>query len=268
MTDNNEALEAPETEATQEVPANEVDESVDQQPENEQNNSEQNDGEQNSGHKEEWPQSAVNAHKRNKKAINKYYAQWKSAEEKIADLEAKLNETKPINGEDYETVDEWIEASTQNKIKKELTQAELDREKNNLAQQKQMMEAERLEEIRQQAAEVAKVHTDLPQVWQQNADALNNLPEEVAEMFYSLDNAAAAIYELGKQGKIENLAYMHPQIAAQEIWSAQQRGIQGLSKPQKVNPAPQPMQGAKGRGTTQKTVKQMSPRELVDRFAK
>ena len=185
------------------------------------------------------------------KAIKRRDKKLAQSNARLRELEAKLAEAqkpfepKNVNPDDFETMDEYFKAQTEAAIENKFTQNNTDQQKAQLDAQRQQIIAERNETIREQAREVSQTLTDLPQVWQQNAATLDALPEQVTEMFYSLDNAPVAIYTLAKEGRLADLAYMNPHIAAQEIYSAQQRGA-GLLRPRTQQTAPEPMRSAKG----------------------
>lgn len=186
-----------------------------------------------------------NAIKRRDKKLAQTNARLRELEAKLAETQ-KPFEPKNVNPDDYETMDDYFKAQTEAAIENKFTQNNTDQQKAQLDAQKQQIIAERNAVILEQANEVSQTLTDLPQVWQQNAATLDALPEQVTEMFYDLDNAPVAIYTLAKEGKLQNLAYMTPHMAAHEIYSAQQRGSSLLAKPRQRQTAPEPMRSAKG----------------------
>lgn len=209
----------------------------------------------------EFPKKAVNALNRKNKQINKLRAQMR-------ELEAKLNETPSpeknqaeINPDDFENYGDYINAQVEALVEQKTQQSQSDMQKQQLQQQQQELQAQRDQHIIEQAQEAAQVFHDLPQVWQENAQLLDSLPKEVADIFYSIDNAPAAVYTLAKEGKLESLLYANPAIAAYEIVNAQNRGMEMLSRPQqRSSQAPTPITKAKGTGSVKK---QLSPNDDV-----
>ena len=209
---------------------------------------------------EEFPKKAVNALNRKNKQINKLRAQMR-------ELEAKLNqapeakETKPVNPDDFESYGDYIDAQVKSLVDQKITQSQSDMQKQQLAQQQEQLKAQRDQYIIEQAQEVSKTLTDLPQVWQQNAQTLDALPEQIADIFYSIDNAPAAVYVLAKEGKLDSLALMNPAVAAYEIVNAQNTGREMISVPKpRVSSAPQPITKAKANGSVKK---QLTPESDV-----
>jgi hypothetical protein len=209
----------------------------------------------------EFPKKAVNAINRKNKQINKLRAQMR-------ELEAKLNETpevgnKPseINPDDFESYGDYINAQVEALVEQKSMQSQTDMQKQQLKQQQEVLAAQRDQHIIEQAQEAAQVFSDLPQVWQENAQLLDALPKEVSDIFYSIDNAPAAVYTLAKEGKLESLLYANPSVAAYEIVNAQNRGLELLSKPKtRVSQAPEPITKARGTGSVKK---QLSPNDNV-----
>jgi len=204
----------------------------------------------------EFPKKAVNALNRKDKKINKLRAQMR-------ELEAQLNKSPeetgkdPVNEDDYETYGDFMNAKVEALVEQRLQQSQSDMQTQQLKQQQEALQAQRDQYIVEQAKEVSETLTDLPQVWEQNAQLLDSLPKEVADIFYNIDNAPAAIYTLAKEGKLESLMYTNPSVAAYEIVNAQNRGMELLSKPQtKVSQAPAPIEKARGTGSVKK---QLSP---------
>lgn len=213
------------------------------------------------GDEVEFPKKAVNALNRKNKKINKLNG-------RIRELEAKLNE-KPqvdnqpsdINPDDFETYGDYLNAQVEARVDERIKQSQSDMQRQQLTAQQEQLKRERDQYIIDQAQEAAQTFTDLPQVWQQNAQLLDSLPKEIEEIFYSIENAPAAVYTLAKEGKLESLLYANPAVAAYEIVNAQNKGMELLSRPkQRVSQAPEPISKAKGSGSVKK---QLSPSDDV-----
>ena len=208
----------------------------------------------------EFPKKAVNALNRKNKQINKLRAQMRELEAKLNEA-PEVKEQKDINPDDFENYGDYINAQVEALVEQRVGQSQNDMQKQQLKQQQEALKAQRDQYIVEQANEAAQTLTDLPQVWNENAAILDALPEQIADIFYSLDNAPAAIYTLAKEGKLQGLAYANPALAAYEIVNAQNKGLELLSKPQKrVSQAPQPISKAKGTGSVKK---QLSPDDDV-----
>lgn len=209
---------------------------------------------------QEFPQKAINALNRKNKKINKLRAQMRELEAKLKESPTKV-ETKDVNPDDFESFGEYNDAKVKALVEQKLQQSQHDMQKQYLTSQQEQLKVERDQYIIEQANELTKTLPDLPQVWQQNARLLDALPEQVADIFYSIENAPAAIYTLAKEGKLESLLYANPAVAALEIMNAEQRGLEITSKPQtRVSQAPTPITKARGSGSVKK---QLSPKDDV-----
>lgn len=209
----------------------------------------------------EFPKKAVNALNRKNKQINKLRAQMRELEAKINEQPQSKSEAQGLNPDDFESYGDYMEAQIKNLVEQKAEQSQTDLQKQQLEQQREALKSQRDQYIVEQAQEAAQVFTDLPQVWQQNAQLLDALPPQIADIFYGLDNAPAAVYTLAKEGKLESLLYANPQIAAYEIVNAQNKGLELMSKPQtRVSQAPTPITKAKANGSVKK---QLSPNDDV-----
>jgi len=213
------------------------------------------------GNKEEWPDKFANALHRKTKQLNKTRAQLQEERSRIKELEAKLNdlntktiEAKVVNADDFETMDAYLKAQMDALVETRLKQANSETEKAQITQEQKRLIDERDSYIATQAQEVSKSIPDFTQTIQPHLQVLDALPNEVADIFYSMENAPLAAYVLAKEGKLAHLPYANPYVAASEIMSAHERGKAMLNKPQRVavSNAPEPMMAARG---TVKTTK-------------
>jgi DNA repair exonuclease SbcCD ATPase subunit len=215
----------------------------------------------NDGDSVEFPKKAVNALNRKNKQINKLRAQMRELEAKLNEAPTDVKAQTQINPDDFDNYGDYINAQVESLVEQKTQQSQTDLQKQQLEQQKQALQSQRDQHIIEQAQEAAQVFSDLPQVWQSNAQLLDALPKEIADIFYNIDNAPAAVYMLAKEGKLESLLYTGPAIAAYEIVSAQNRGLEMLSKPQqRLSQAPSPISKARGTGSVKK---QLSPNDDV-----
>lgn len=214
---------------------------------------------------DELPTKFKNALNRKQRAINKktaqnyqLKAQLRELEKKLESMAATTGEPKKVNPDDYDTVDDWVNALMDSK--QEQSQAAF--QKQQLQQQKEALQAQRDQAIIEQANEVRQVLTDFDSVVAPHVQLLDALPEQIADIFYSIDNPNVAIYTLAKEGKLQGLLYANPAIAAYEIVNAQTKGLEQLSgKPKpKQSQAPQPISKARGTGTVKK---QLTPNDDV-----
>jgi len=81
---------------------------------------------------------------------------------------------------------------------------------------------------------------------------------------YEIEDAPAATYALAKEGRLQDLYYMPPHVAAAHLVQAEIRGKQYLQQSTRVQKqAPQPIGSLKGAGkSSTKSLGQMTPNEL------
>jgi hypothetical protein len=224
------------------------------------------------GDKTEWPDKFANALHRKTKQLNKTRAQLQEERSRIKELEAKItaldapSEQKVINPDDFETMDELLQARIDAMVEQRLKQANSQSEKAQLTQEQQKLVQERDTYVAEQANVLAKSIPDFTPTIQPYLTTLDNLPEPIADIFYSLENAPVAAYVLAKEGKLASMQFANPYVAAAEIMSAHERGMTMVSKPQKtvVSNAPEPIKGARGTAKTVKPLSQKSSREILD----
>lgn len=199
----------------------------------------------------EFPKKAVNAINRRDKKIKKLRARLRELETQ-SDETPKVSQSE-LNPDDFDTYGEYIDAQVKSLVTQTTEQTKYDMQKQQRQQELESVKAQRDQYIIEQAQEASQTLTDLPQVWQQHAQTLDSLPKEIEDIFYSIDNAPAAVYTLAKEGKLDSLRYANPYVAAQEILNAQNKGLQLLSKPQtRVSQAPKPIEKARGTGSIKK----------------
>lgn len=256
MTELNEAIEVAETPEVETVETHEVDTNEVQADNDAQEETEtQEGGETPNG--DEWPKKAVNALSREKKNNSKLRARMQELEVKLADLNNAEVDSKPVNADDYETMDEYIRAQTDSMVEQKLKNNTSEQTKAQLTQEQETLLAERNQSVAMQAQETAKYIPDFQAVIGQHTQTLDSMPDVISDIFYSIDNAPLAAYVLAKEGKLNALAYSNPHVAANEIIQAQQRGEAMMHKPRThVSQAPEPMRAANGRGTINKDISQ------------
>lgn len=246
-----------ETEIVADEPQEEIvaDEPIESNEEDQANNDSENEPENNSDSDDvEFPKKAVNALNRKTKTINKLRARLQELEAKQQELNNSTEETKPVNADDFETMEEYLNAKMNALVNEQLQQSNKEQQSLQLTQEQQALLAERNQHIAQQAQEVAQAIPDFQQVIGQHTQELDSMPDTISEIFYSIDSPTVAAYVLAKEGKLESLRYSNPHVAANLIISAEQRGVQLLNKPQKSSSVPEPMKGSKGQVKTTKNL--------------
>lgn len=190
--------------------------------------------------------------KSNKKKLN-YIRNLREREKNLLSEIEKLKtqefSPKQLNAEEFDgPYGEFIKQQALEEMRAELGQTQQKQQLDQLSLQQQQLMAEQNQMIAQEAAQYAKQSEDFANVVPANADRFNNLSDEVQSMFFDLENPTLAAYALAKEGKIEQLAFMSPYMAAVEIRNAEARGLQYLQSGSKkqVSNAPLPVNAVKG----------------------
>jgi hypothetical protein len=207
-----------------------------------------------------------------KKALNKknryidnLRTKNRALEAEMQELRSRVQTQKPApQMEQFDSVLDYVKADSAHMMEQRFTE-QLNQ------QQLQALERQQAEVINSQAAEIEKDYTEIQKIdpqagalLQQAIPVLGAMPPNLKNMVLELDNAAAAIYALSKEGRLQDVAQMNPYVAAAELVQAQTRGIQYLEKVSPQKQPPKPLDGLKGRGTaTGKPLEQRSPDELL-----
>ena len=252
----NQAPEAPADEGASSEPQEEVvetpsEEVVDQAPQ---------------ADREEFPKKAQNAISRRDKKINKQQAELDDLRRQVEALQKAQapaepkKEDGPPNEDDFESYADYLRADVAYRAKEQIGKEFNDRDEKAKQDQAEQAQAQWVESKQQDI--VGKLQkakesiSDLPQVWEENIDILDAMPQHVEYAFYDAEDPVSAFYALAKEGKLESLSQMSPGRAAMEIARAEARG-QSLVSPKKPSRAPEPIKGAKGTGKFNKTLDSM-----------
>jgi chromosome segregation ATPase len=215
--------------------------------------------------KEVNPKTLENAISRRDKKINKMRAEnhqimqeMTSLKEMIKTLNTGKTSQEP-KIDDYESVTDFVKAVIEYQTKQNAPKQEpLSQEDAYKSQQMQAKDAE----LRAANVRYSKEIPDFREVMDDNVDVFNDMPDDIAELFFQVEDGAIAAYNLAKAGKLERLASMNPAVAALEIYKAQE----GFPAQKKVVPAPKPISTLKGTGAGQKSTDEMSGKELLKQY--
>ncbi len=242
--------------------ADQESEQVDQEAETE-GNPEEAEKEESTG-KEVKIKTLENAITRRDKKINKLKAENRHFMERLSMLEEKIQgigskEDPAPKLDDYDSVEAFVEAVIEHKTKNTQKQPEQPQVSLEEQQRMQVLETKYID-IMQKANSYAQEIPDFRNVWEQSQDIFNEMPEQIAELFFHVDDGALAAYNLAKSGKLESLSYKHPSVAAMEIYAAQKAPVK------QVTNAPKPIRPLRGNGSGQKSTDEMSGKELLKKY--
>lgn len=242
--------------------------SVDNQEDENQN---QEEGEQEDaapkGDETPFPKKAVNAINRRDRQIRQLRAQLREVEAKKSapQQENQQTESEPKE-DDFDNYGDFLKARQDYFLNQHKRSSEAEREQSNLTQQQQQIREQQDAIINQQVTEMVQSNPDVQKVLAQNIDVIENMPPEIENLMYELDDPVSAGFALAKEGRLGDLYNMNPQLALLELYHAQQRGQQYLKQKSAppVSKAPKPIAGAKGTGGSSKSLSQMTPEQIVD----
>lgn len=195
----------------------------------------------------------------------------KNLQDRINELETQKIETKVVDEENFEgNYGDFIKQQAVEEMRAELGLTQQKQEINSLQQQQDAIMVERSQKVSEEAGDYASNSSDFKDIMS-NEEAiatLDSLAPEIQELFFELENAPLAAYALVKEGKLDNLAYMSPYMAAAELLAAQARGSdyykESLKTP--ITKAPAPMRGVKGISKGSKNLDDKTPEELIKHF--
>jgi hypothetical protein len=217
-----------------------------------------------------------------KKAMEKKNRYTKNLLRRNKELQSQLDafkskapkETAAPSEEQFENYGEFLKAQMKHELQKELEaqshkqqEGAFEQQKAMIRQQQDQMMAEELTQLVQTNDEAKRVLTA-----PENLQAIDSMPDAIADLFYEVENPVVAAYALAKEGKLERLSYMNPYMAAAEILAAQDRGLQYLSQGgaparqaqmTQTKQPPQPIGSLKGAGSSKTISAKSSPDAIV-----
>ena len=213
---------------------------------------------------EPFPKKAVNAIQRRDRTIRQLRAQMRelnNGQPKAASAAQTQSAGEP-QPDSFESYGEYLKARQDWLVEEKFKGIQEKREQDSVTQQHADIRQKQTDIIGEQFTEIAKSHADFKKVMQENAVFLQNLPmpPEIENILYELDNTPLAVYALVKEGRLEDVYSMSPHLAAAELIAAQDRGRGYLTS---ITQAPKPMTPIKGASSTNKSLSDMTPDEIV-----
>lgn len=230
-----------------------------------------------------FPKKAVNKINRQQREIRKLRAQKRELEAMMANTpkkEASAEDKEPVDS-DYDSYADFLKDRQDWLMKQYQKSQEEQSQQTNFSNQQQAIRSQQDQFIANTAEQLIQSNPEFAQVMAQNAALIDQMPPQVEELMYELDDPIAAGFALAKEGRLAEIYGMHPAMAAAELIQAQARGAAmldgstapaakagGAQQPPMQRPqtsqAPKPMASAKGAGTsTTKTLNDMGPEELL-----
>lgn len=199
-----------------------------------------------------FPKKAVNALMKRDTKIGRLTAKNHALEAELQALRNSISQPKTTQDDDFDfdrfdNLGEALKELARIEAAKQLAEGSKKLEDN----QKQIKQEQWLEEretaVAEKAAEYIQSVPDYQAVMLENADIVDDFPEEIQKVLLEADDAALAFYALAKEGKLEALATMTPVQAAMAIAKAEERGAV-LAKTRPISKAPNPITANRGTG--------------------
>lgn len=232
---------------------------------------------QNDKQEEVWPKKAVNTVSRLKKERAEIRAQRDALQREIENLKKMVEghkESPEPTQDQFESYADWLEAKTLHKVENTFATKQNEQTNQRVAQLEQYREQlyiqERAENFDERLAELKTVAPDYAQVEAYAEPIVASFPENLKKAILAVDDAPKALYNLAKEGRLENLSYMPFEAAMAEIVQAQYRqpmAAQGgyqAQTPKKVTSAPKPLKTVSGTGKPSKQLHEMSGDEILN----
>lgn len=199
-----------------------------------------------------FPQKAVNALAKRDSKIGRLTAKNHALEAELQALRNGVSQPKATQDDDFDfdrfdNLGEALKELARIETAKHLAEGSKKLEDNQKQIQQEQWLEERESAVAEKAAEYIKSVPDYQAVLVENADIIDEFPEQIQRVLLEADDAALAFYALAKEGKLEALATMTPTRAAMEIAKAEERGAV-LAKTRPISKAPNPITANRGTG--------------------
>lgn len=214
-----------------------------------------------------------------KKALNKKNRYIDNQRQRIRTLEAEMqklqsqasqNKTTAPEMEKFESVMDYMDAKQNYTLEQKLAEQAQQQQMTALQQQQAVLREQQAQGIAETMNELLTSNPDVAKVISQHAPVIQNMPPHIESLMLEIDNAPAATYALAKEGRLQDLYFMPPHIAAAHLVQAEIRGEQYLQQTARVvkTQAPAPIGSLKGTGKSSKSLGSMTPDEIVNKYIK
>jgi hypothetical protein len=175
--------------------------------------------------------------------------------------------------EKFDSVLDFVDAKQNYTLEQKLAEQAHKAQIAALEQQQHMAFQQQAQEIHAQVQELLNSNPDYKNVITANAAVFDAMPPHIEQMLAEMDDAPAATYALAKEGRLQSLYSMPPQLAAAHLVQAEIRGQMLLQQSaqkapvrqaQQTQQAPKPIGSLSGAGkSSSKSPEDMSPDQLM-----
>lgn len=199
-----------------------------------------------------------------RKQRSKAQQEAKETRTRLEQLEKQLAQNKPKaddapNEANYNSYSEFLEAKQEYLLEKKLAERDAKAKESQAVATNQQEETKRYQSFDKASQTFEKEVADASQVFEQNIESIRDLwtNETLRNVILKAENAPLALYNLAKEGKLDQLLDMDAIDAAVEIRLAQRNAP---THPQ--TKAPPPIAAARGAASASKTLNNMTPDEI------
>jgi len=193
-----------------------------------------------------WPKKAARALQRQKREAARLRAEINELRQMVHQRNVEPKQDVEPDQDSFETYSEYLKAHaayTAKQAYREEQKAYQEQQNQTLQEQEmQFSVMQRAQAAQKMTAELAKTVPDIYDVLADN-DELDALPAQYQQMILSTKNPSLTAYNLAKSNNLSEMAYAHPQMAAQMIFSAANKGVK---PPVNQGKKPTPMRGLGG----------------------
>lgn len=211
-----------------------------------------------------------------KKALNKKNRYIDNQRSKIRALEAEMQKLRSMSVENkkqapqmeqFESVLDYVRADSAHSMEQKFAEQQQQQQLSALEQQQAALRAQQDQMLAGSISDMVSAYPEAKAALTSNLTVIQAMPKHVEDLLYEIDDAPSAVYALSKEGRLQDIYHMNPNVAAAELVQAQHRGQQYLSKPAAPQKQPpKPLDGLKGRGKGSRSVGDLSPDEIVKRY--
>ena len=208
-------------------------------------------------HEEQFPKKAVNAISRRDKQIGKLRAEKYQVLSEVEQLRQQLSQyqQKPNSStaadpdapdiNQFANYDEYNRAVARYEARKAYAEENQKVQKSQTESQRRAWQEERDTHLDDNAAKVKETFSDFDNILNENVDLLQSFAPHVVDAVRDLDNGAFALYQLAKEGNLEQLNTMSQARAAATLARAEDRAL-AAAKTKPTTKAPAPLAASKG----------------------
>lgn len=234
----------------------------------------ENEEEADDGKKSDLPKEVEKALKKKDRYNRNLLNRLRETEAKLQQMQVAQSRNTAGNAPkeaDFDSYPDFLKATIMHEMEQKLQGTQQKQQVDALTHEQAVIRQQQDEVIGGQVEQLAISSPDFKDVVTKNMAIIDAMPEHISNLVYQIDDAVLGAYALAKEGRLQDLYYMNPQIAAAELLAARYRGneyIKASTRKVQQSTAPKPISSLRGTRSTTKNIDSMGPDELVKRFIK